>query len=270
MIHSRRRTLATQRMLGDDDPRPFSAEGRAPAVLALHGFTGTVSELRPLVESIASAGYAVRAPLLPGHGTACVELQSLSFDTFVDAAREEARALAQGHARVIVLGFSLGSLVAMQLAAENVPGLAGLVAMGSATTLPPYTRWPLGLLSRAKIELPDWYLLKPFAADMTDRAAAKRIATYDRHPMRAALEVYRAGKRVRAIVGRITCPTLILHGARDRVCSTKSPAFIASRLGTRDVRVRMFPKSAHVIACDVEKADVAREVLDFLARFSKA
>ena len=46
-------------MLGDDDGRAFEAEGRGPAVLALHGFTGTVSELRPLVSDAPEAAFLI-------------------------------------------------------------------------------------------------------------------------------------------------------------------------------------------------------------------
>jgi carboxylesterase len=92
------------------------------------------------------------------------------------------------------------------------------------------------------------------------------VVTYDRHPLRAALEVYRAGPRVREAVPRITCPTLILHGRRDVVCSWKNALWLKERLGTSDASVRIFENSAHVLACDGEREDVAAETLGFLAR----
>ena len=92
------------------------------------------------------------------------------------------------------------------------------------------------------------------------------LVTYDRHPLRAALEVYRAGPRVRAVVPRIACPTLILHGKRDRVCSWKNATWLAAHVGARDVGVRIFEKSAHVLACDGERDEVAREVVVFVGR----
>jgi carboxylesterase len=94
------------------------------------------------------------------------------------------------------------------------------------------------------------------------------LVTYDRHPVRAALEVYLAGRRVRERVGFIECPTLVLHGRRDRVCPWKNAAWLADHVGSRDVSVRLFENSAHVLALDGERDEVAAEVVRFLARIA--
>jgi carboxylesterase len=269
MLHSRRRTFVTQRMLGEGEAEMF-APGRAPCVVAFHGFGGTASELRPLLDRIAQAGRAVDAALLVGHGTHAIELQEVTFDGWVDAARARTQAAVREHGRVILLGFSLGSLVAMQIASEapydGTDGVVGLVAMGNALTLQPHTSLPLGLVDRLGWRMPDVYLLKPRAGDLVDKAAMGLLVTYDRHPMRAALEVYRAGARVRAVVGSIRCPTLVLHGRKDLVCSWRNAAWLGDHVGAADVTVRVFERSGHVIACDGEREDVAREVIAFAER----
>lgn len=265
MIHSRRRTIATQKMMGTG-ARDFFADGRAPCVVAFHGFGGTAAELRPLVDRIAAAGYAVDAALLPGHGTRCEKLQDRSFDHWVDAARERVARAAARYGRVVLLGFSLGSLVAMQLASERVAGVAGLAALGNALTLRPHTSVPLALVDLLGWAMPDVYVLKLRAGDLVDASAMESLVTYDRHPMRAAMEVYRAGARVRAVVGRIECPTLVLHGRRDAVCSWRNAAWLAERVASRDVSVRIFERSAHVLCCDGEREEVARETIAFLSR----
>ncbi len=114
--------------------------------------------------------------------------------------------------------------------------------------------------------MPDLYLVKPRPGDLVDRTHEDCILTYDRHPLRAALEVYRAGARVQAVVGRIGCPTLIQHGRRDLVCPWSAATWLAPRLGTRDVGVALYEKSAHVLGWDGERDEVAREVLSFLSR----
>jgi len=217
MFRNRQRTVREQKMLGVGEHELF-ADGRAPCVVALHGFGGTVAELRPLLDAVARAGYAIDAALLAGHGSRVEELQELGFDAWVDGARARMRAAVEKHGRVVLLGFSLGSLVAMQLASEHPAGLTGLVVLGNALTLHPLMRVPLALWHRTGRPLPDVYLLKPLAGDLVDPTAMGSLVTYDRHPVRAALEVYLAGERVRERVGRIECPTLVLHGRRDRVC----------------------------------------------------
>ena len=66
------------------------------------------------------------------------------------------------YGRVVLLGFSLGSLVAMQLASEEPDGLAGLVVMGNALTLRAAMGVPLGLWHR--LGRPDARRVSPQAA----------------------------------------------------------------------------------------------------------
>lgn len=265
LLETRRQTLATQRMLGRG-PMEFFVAGRAPCVVAFHGFTGTAAEVRPVLTALGEAGHAVDAALLPGHGTGAERLQDLTFDDWVGAARLRVQRAIESHGRVVLLGFSLGSLVAMQIASERPAGLAGLVVLGNALTLGASSWMPLGLVERSGRAMPDLYLVKPRPGDLVDATHSNQLVTYDRHPLRAALEVYRAGPRVRAGVERIACPTLILHGRRDHVCPWRNATWLAARIGTRDVSVALYERSAHVLAWDGEREDVAREARGFLAR----
>jgi carboxylesterase len=265
MFRNRERTVREQKMLGEGELE-FFAGGRAPCVVALHGFGGTAAELRPVLDAVASAGYAVDAALLAGHGRRVEELQDATFEAWVGGARARVREAARAHGRVVLFGFSLGSLVAMQIASDVPDGLAGLVVLGNALTLRGATSIPLGLWHRSGAPMPDVYMLKPQPGDLVDRRAMGSLVTFDRHPLRAALEVYRAGARVRGVIRRIACPTLVLHGRRDLVCSWRNAVWLAEHVGTRDVSVRIFERSAHVLACDGERDEVAREVVGFLGR----
>ncbi|MDT4933686.1 MAG: carboxylesterase, partial [Pseudonocardiales bacterium] len=55
------------------DAEPFSADGGPVGVILSHGFTGTPASMRPWAQHLAAAGYTVRLPLLPGHGTSWQE-----------------------------------------------------------------------------------------------------------------------------------------------------------------------------------------------------
>jgi carboxylesterase len=265
---SRAKTLRHQKMLGEGEVE-FSASGRAPRVVAFHGFGGTATDLRPILDRVAEEGFAVDASLLPGHGTRVEALQTETFDRWVEAGRARERTAAAAEGSFVLVGFSLGSLVAMELASERPEGLAGLVVLGNALTLSWMSSVPMAVV-RGLVggRMPDAYMLKPLAADLVDRRRLGDVVTYDRHPLRAAAEVYLAGPRVRAHVSRIACPTLVLHGRRDRVCPWRNAEWLARHLGTRDVRVRIFERSAHVLGCDGEREEVAEEVTAFLRRLS--
>src|SRR6516225_3515129 len=48
---------------------PYAADRGPVGVVLSHGFTATTRSMRPWAESLAAAGYTVRLPRLPGHGT---------------------------------------------------------------------------------------------------------------------------------------------------------------------------------------------------------
>ncbi|MDB4942784.1 MAG: esterase [Labilithrix sp.] len=269
MIVGRAHTARHGRLVGTDDGAAFVRGGRGPCVVAFHGFTGTTAELRPLLDRLAASGFAVRAPLLTGHGSHPAALQDVTFEAIVaDMLAELERAVAE-HGEVVVVGFSLGSLVAIELAARRPAGLRGLVLLGNALTLAPVLARPLGFVARRGWTFPDWYVLK-LAPDLRDAAMRSRILAYDRDPLRAAQQVYRAGVLARARLGEVTCPTLVLHGAKDRVCPPSNVELARRGLGARDVRTRIFDRSAHLLAADHDREEVAAAVTAFVEELALA
>lgn len=104
--------------------------------------------------------------------------------------------------------------------------------------------------------------------DIADAEGRLEHLAYDSHPVHAAVRVLEAGRLVRAKLGAITCPTLILHGIDDQVCPASNAWRVARRLGTRDVRVIILPRSRHIVTRDVERDVVRSEVAAFLERLS--
>ena len=265
MFRDRRTTVRQQRMMGHGEMELF-APGRAPVLVAMHGFGGTAAEIMPVLRAVADAGFAVEGALLPGHGSRVEELQDQTYDTWLAATRARFDAAVSKYGQVVLLGFSLGSLLAIHIASERPAGLVGLVAMGNALTVRPHTSWPFAAWDLTGKPLPDVFMLKPRAGDLVDPALMDAIVSYDRHPVRAGHQVYLAGKRVLPLVPRIECPLLVLHGKRDMVCHWKNAPYLADHVASRDVTLRIFERSAHVLACDGEREEVVREVVQFVRR----
>jgi carboxylesterase len=202
--------------------------------------------------------------MLRGHGTTPNDLQNHTFADWLDGARAELRECERTWDGVILCGFSMGSLLALELATERP--LRGLVLLGCALRLSAPLRATFALAARTGWKLPDAYIPRPLGPDIRDKTLAASIGGYDRHPIRAAMEVYRAGRALAPHLGEVKCPTLILHGELDRVCDVAGAREVAAALGTPDVRVRTYPRSAHMLALDFDRDDVARDVISFCER----
>lgn len=245
------------RLHGDVPVRELEIAGAAPRVLALHGFGGTPLEVEAVLESARKLGLGGLAPLLPGHGTHAKSLANMRFPDWSDAAE---RALDRVGGPVVVAGFSLGSLLALELVQKRPDDVKGLILLANAVWLTaPFPRWALTVVERLRI--PDFMMRrKPKRYSLTH-------VSYDAHPVHAAIDVQRNAERIRTGLDKVRCPTLILHGALDTTCPVSNAWRVAQRLGSDDCRVLIFPRSRHVLTCDLEQVDVRREIDAFLGRF---
>ncbi len=101
---------------------PVFVEGAqgSGVVLLLHGFGGSPADCAPLTEALIRAGRSVCAPVLPGHGgDSPRDLAGVGGLDWLNAARHHLGELETRWGVVDVVGFSLGGLLAMRLAAET-------------------------------------------------------------------------------------------------------------------------------------------------------
>jgi 2-succinyl-6-hydroxy-2,4-cyclohexadiene-1-carboxylate synthase len=108
-------------------PLYLHRRGRGPALMLLHGFTGSGQGMAALAEHFADR-FEVLAPDLPGHGRSPVPA-GYSFDAAVTDLL--ATLGASGHRRASWLGYSMGARLALACAARDPGSAASLVLLGA-------------------------------------------------------------------------------------------------------------------------------------------
>jgi carboxylesterase len=252
-------------LMGEGVPDALSVSGKAPRVLAFHGFTGTPQEVALVVDVARELGLGAEAPLLPGHGARVSDLAPLRFQDWLAAAEDHyARLAASGP--VVVAGLSMGSLLALHLAARHPETTVGVIAMANAMWMKsPWPAW--GLKAVDRLRLPDFWVSKS-GPDLGDREQRALHLTYNAQPIRAAISLLRAGEALSQQLHRVTAPTLLLHGALDNVAPVANAGRVAVRLGAVDKRTVILPRSHHILTRDVERDTVRREISEFLRRIA--
>ncbi|HYQ47032.1 MAG TPA: alpha/beta fold hydrolase [Polyangiaceae bacterium] len=245
-------------------PAPICISGRAPGVLAFHGFGGTTREIELAATVAGEVGLSALARTLPGHGSHAKDLARTRFVDWVAGAESAYQELA-ARGPVIAAGLSMGSLLAAELAIQHPDRVRGLVLLANAAWLRPPLEF--ALRAGALLRLPD-FLMKKGGSDISDPEARQSQVAYNADPVHAAIDLERSARELRERLKLVRCPTLILHGARDRVCPVDNAWRVARLLGTRDVRVVILPRSQHIITRDVERRDVARELREFYTRIA--
>lgn len=251
-------------LVGVGSPAPLDVVGAEPAVLALHGFGGTPLEVALVVDLARELGLRAHAPLLPGHGTHASDLARTGWNDWVRAAENAFEKVAQGGSSVIVIGLSLGSLLAAHLAATRPERVRALGMLANATRLTTITTaWPLRLVET--LGLRDFSVPK-VGADIADPYARATHLTYGLQPVHSAIEVMRAGERIESSLWKITCPAFIAHGRSDHVCPVENAERVAKKLGSRSKTVLILPRSFHIVTRDYDRETLKRELSRFIRR----
>lgn len=123
-----RRTTGTVEANGIRMAYAESGEG-ADVVLLVHGFTGAKEDFSDHLDPLAGLGWRVIAPDLRGHGETSrppgtdrysFDLMRADLEAFIDAL---------GLERIVLLGHSMGGIVAQHVACRDTDRLRGLVLM---------------------------------------------------------------------------------------------------------------------------------------------
>lgn len=220
-----------------------------PAVLLLHGFTGSPSSMRPLAESLHDSSATLSVPRLPGHGGTWQQLRTTGWDRWRQAAIAAYDDLADDHPGVIVVGQSMGGALALALGIDRSPD--AIVTVNPAL----HVDSPLA---------PVLPYLWPFVATVAsiggdiEKPGVEECAN-DRTPVRAVASMHRGLAGLREELWMVDCPVTVCLSSRDGVVSPRSFRTLRSRLSGRPRTVAL-RRSRHVATLDHDADLIAEEI----------
>ncbi len=236
---------------------PFVHDGfREVGVLLCHGFTSTPATMRPWGEHLAKAGYTVRCPRLPGHGTTWQECNRTRWPDWYGCLRREFADLSQRCSSVFVFGLSMGGTLALRLAEDLGDAISGLVLVN-----------PSVLTRRLDAKLAT--LLAPVLPSA--RALGGDIAkpgvgelAYDRTPVRALASLSRLWELVRRDLPKVTQPLLLARSAVDHVVEPFNATVVARNVRSEDLREVVLHNSYHVATLDNDAPLLFQRSVEFV------
>jgi carboxylesterase len=250
------------------DTNEFSLPGSGLSALLIHGLTGTPYEMRALGERLNAAGVRVEGVRLAGHGGSPEELGDVTHSHWYESVVDSFERLRTYDEPNVVIGLSMGALLAARLAIDQREAVAAVVMLAPAFYMPLWTRIVLRMVRRSSSFANRIYIRKQVGSDIHD-AGARRVHPGNRlMPLRAALDLEELSTQMRARLPELLQPTLVIQSRRDHTCPfSKNTGFLMNHLGCADKRLVALDESFHVITVDSERERVAQETLDFILPF---
>ncbi|GAB3561878.1 alpha/beta fold hydrolase [Arthrobacter alkaliphilus] len=241
------------------DPSPYASDftGSGPSigVVMSHGFTGSPHSMRPWAEYLAAEGYAVRLPLLPGHGTTWQDMATRHWQEWhhaVDAAYLELQAECEF---VFAAGLSMGGTLALRIAATRP--VAGTVVVNPGLVIDDPRAAVVGILKHVLKSTPAIAndILKPGVDE----------GAYPRTPVAAAHELKKMYKDTIALLPRISAPLRVFRSVEDHVISVRSVELLKERV-TAPVEFSTLENSYHVATLDNDAPEIFRGSAEFIRK----
>jgi carboxylesterase len=238
--------------------QPSLTDGRTIGVLLSHGFTGSPYSMRPWAAHLASLGFAVELPRLPGHGTTWQELNRTGWS---DWYAEVARAFADLRSRtdaVVVGGLSMGGALALRLAADQGDDVSGVMVVNPAVATQRKDVLALPVLKHVVAAFPG------IANDVKKSGVEEH--GYTKTPLKAAASMMAGWKDLRTDLGRVRAPLLYFKSTEDHVVDPLSYKVIMGSVSSTDVTSRMLDNSYHVATLDNDAPAIFSESAAFVTR----
>lgn len=242
------------------DPRPFVLESGRVGCLLIHGFTGSPAEMRLLGEYLYGCGLTVSAPLLAGHGTKPEDLNRVSWHDWVASAERALEALRARCDTIFIGGLSLGSLVAICLAARHAD-LAGIMLYSPGIKAANKLLYLAPLLRHLARQWPGDPEEK---TDLLDPEAPGRLWHYETVPTTGANEVLKMQRAMRHLLGRVRIPAIIFYSTRDAILDPAAPRITLNELGSQDKELVILHNSGHCMTVDREREAIFARTYGFI------
>jgi carboxylesterase len=216
--------------------------------LIIHGFGGGVHEVKPLAEYLTALGYDVVCPILKGHSTTRHEMKKATYMDWIDSAERELLRLKEIGDEILLIGFSMGGLIAFNLASKH--DIKAIVTINT-----PIFYWNI------------YQVFRNIADDVKNKKPnhikrylqAKKIS-----PFLAMIQFLLLLHQTKPKLKKINCPILIIQAEDDDTVRRKSVDYINKHVSSDRKKICYFPKGGHLILLSPTAEQVMLCVEDFL------
>ncbi|MFA1643445.1 alpha/beta hydrolase [Chryseomicrobium imtechense] len=230
----------------------FTYEGGKKGVLVSHGFTGTTQSMKPLADAFVEAGYTVSMPRLKGHGTHHEEMETSTYQEWIDSIEEAYAWLSERCDTIYMTGLSMGGTLTLYMA-QHHPDLKAISLINAAIEVP--------AMEGVKQLPAEVRFLDAIGSDIKKPGVVE--LAYGKTPVAAVKQLLTFMEEVKSGLSSVQCPTIIFVAPEDHVVPPTNSQTILDTIASRDKVLVELPESYHVATLDNDQETIIQKTLAF-------
>lgn len=221
--------------------------------LIIHGFCGNTSEIETLSRYLSDKGFITLCPVLKGHTGDRRALSRSNYKDWISSAEEGLKYLLKDCHKVVIIGFSMGGLIAADLALRYK-------VLGMVTLNTPIYYWDIARVFRNIIN------------DLKSKnfSNVKRYkSSIFRTPFPALINFRILLQKARPKLRKVSCPIFIAQGLLDDAVRYQSADYIFKYTSSQRKTVKYYKNSNHLICLGTDSSQLFSDIENFLRDIEK-
>jgi len=231
-------------------------------VLLLHGFTSSLDTVNALVPHLEKEDIEYEMPVLRGHGTKYQDLVGVTARQWYRDAEKALLKLSERVDKVVVVGFSMGGLIAIELGINYPDKIAGVETLAACIKFSDPLAGMTPMLSNV---ISFWPSPNPF----NDKELAKKSTNYKKFATDAFASLYSYSIEIGKMLPELEVPIRILQTKKDQIVAPVSANIIYENISSVTREIVWFTKSGHEMLQDLEAEEVCLSLMEFIRHFKK-
>jgi carboxylesterase len=231
--------------------------------LVLHGFTSSLDCVSGIEPYLKARKIAYRFPVLRGHGTWPNDMVGTGFSDWYADAEDALLELSKHAENIMVMGLSMGGLVALDLGINHPELVKNVVLIAAALKFAD----PMSALTPVLAKIIKYWESPNSYND--PNLAEERNTNYPVFATEAFSSLLQASKDVEKRLGKFDRPVLILQSKKDGVVDPKAAKIIYGKIKSKEKKIAWFKESGHEMLLDLEADAALRTIDEYIAKVTE-
>lgn len=254
-----------------NEGKPFLLTHLKPTkvgVLMVHGLLASPAEVQELGEHLHKKGHSVMGVRLSGHATSPWDLHHRNWQDWERSVKKGYEILSPFCDKIIIVGFSTGGCLALNLATKRPEKLAGIVSICA----------PLALQNRNIVFVPFVNRLNALASWVPrvngvflfrQENSEHPEINYQTQPINALHQLTNLMKHVKKKLSQVTAPTMVIQADKDPVIIPTAGQIIYDKIASTEKELHWVKSKKHGLVKD-KIGDTWKLVEEFIEKKAKA